>query len=263
MTTTTQTQWYPTLILDLEAEHQALRQLLEGLRTEHWDQLTPADGWVIRDQIQHLARFDELGALAITQPERFAVERDAIAASVDGFLADEITRAAATPPPELEAWWVRAAASLVEALSGVDETARLPWFGPPMSARSFASARLMEAWAHGEDIARTLRIDRPATDRLRHVAHLGVLTRRWSYINRGLTPPDCDIRVELAAPSGDRWTWGAEAAPQRISGTAVGFALVVTQRASVAQAALDIVGDDAHEWMDLAQCFAGPPTKRP
>jgi uncharacterized protein (TIGR03084 family) len=262
MTTSTQTEGYPTLIRDLEAEHQALRQIVECLRTEQWDRLTPADGWAIRDQVQHLARFDELGALAITQPGRFAEERDTIAASVDRFLADEITRAAATPPLELEGWWLSAAASLVEALSGVEETARLPWFGPPMSARSFASARLMEAWAHGEDIARTLGVDRPATDRLRHVAHLGVLTRRWSYINRGLTPPDCEIRVELAAPSGDRWTWGPEAAAQRISGTAVGFALVVTQRASVAQAALHIVGDDAHEWMDLAQCFAGPPTRR-
>ena len=31
-----------------------------------------------------------------------------------------------------------------------------PWYGPSMSARSFVTARLMETWAHGMDVADAL-----------------------------------------------------------------------------------------------------------
>ena len=46
-----------------------------------------------------------------------------------------------------------------------------------MGAKSFLTARLMEAWAHGQDICDTVGVEREPTDRLRHIAQLGYIPR--------------------------------------------------------------------------------------
>jgi uncharacterized protein (TIGR03084 family) len=136
-----------------------------------------------------------------------------------------------------------------------------------MSKRSFLTARLMEAWAHGQDVVEAAGAERPPTDRLRHVAQLGVITRGWSYKNRGLEPPDGQVRVELAAPSGDVWTWGdadgSITGDDLVSGPAEDFCLVVTQRRHVDDTRLAVRGPLAREWMECAQAFAGPATTGP
>jgi uncharacterized protein (TIGR03084 family) len=128
-----------------------------------------------------------------------------------------------------------------------------------MSARSFATARIMETWAHGQDVLDALGRTRRPTDRLRHVAHLGVSTRGWSYAIRGRPIPEVDVRVELAAPSGGTWSWGEPDSVDRVSGPAEDFCLVVTQRRHVDDTTLQVEGATATEWMAIAQAFAGPP----
>jgi uncharacterized protein (TIGR03084 family) len=118
----------------------------------------------------------------------------------------------------------------------------------------------MEYWAHGQDIADGLGVRRDPTARLRHICHLGVRTRGFSYAVRGRTAPDADVRVELTGPDGDAWTWGDAAAEDRVSGAAEDFALVVTQRRLVDDTGLVVQGDAAREWLSLAQAFAGGPT---
>ena len=132
-----------------------------------------------------------------------------------------------------------------------------------MSARSFVTARLMEAWAHGQDVADALDVSRPASDRLRHVAHLGVIARGWSYTTRGLTPPTGEVRVELSGPHGEQWTWGDADVADRVRGTALDFCLVVTRRRHAADTPLQTEGPLAAEWMAIAQAFAGPPRADP
>ncbi|MEO7556235.1 MAG: maleylpyruvate isomerase family mycothiol-dependent enzyme, partial [Acidimicrobiales bacterium] len=144
----------------------------------------------------------------------------------------------------------------------------LPWYGPPMSVRSFATARLMETWAHGQDILDGLTAagapaERPPTDRLRHLCRLGWSTRLWSYAVRGAEPPIESVRVELTLPSGTPWNAGDDDATSIVRGSAEDFCLVVTQRRNVADTALDVNGDAASSWMAIAQCFAGPPTLPP
>jgi uncharacterized protein (TIGR03084 family) len=129
-----------------------------------------------------------------------------------------------------------------------------------MSPASFATARLMEYWAHGQDIADALGRARTPTARLRHICHLGVRTRGFSYSVRGLTAPDTDVRVELAGPDGDTWTWGDPAAADRVTGSALDFCLVVTQRRLAGDTGLVVTGDAATEWLSLAQAFAGNPS---
>jgi uncharacterized protein (TIGR03084 family) len=128
-----------------------------------------------------------------------------------------------------------------------------------MSAASFLTARLMETWSHGLDVVDVVGIDRPDTDRLRHVVSLGVRTREFSYVNRGLTPDATPVFVALTAPSGATWTFGGAGAANRITGPARDFCGVVTQRRHVADTALTVIGPAAAEWMRLAQAFAGPP----
>jgi len=145
------------------------------------------------------------------------------------------------------------------AFADLDPSARVPWFGPPMSVASSVTARLMETWAHGQDIADTIGATREPTSRLRHVAHIGVAALPYSYAAHGLPLPDEPVRVELAAPSGELWTWGPETARDRITGPALDFCLLVTRRRHRADTAVVAAGPVADQWLSIAQSFAGPP----
>lgn len=128
-----------------------------------------------------------------------------------------------------------------------------------MGAGTMASARIMETWAHGLDIADALLVERAATDRLRHVADLGVRTRDHSFTTQGLAVPEAPFRVELTAPSGRRWEWGSEDAAEWVTGTALDFCMLVTQRRHRDDLGLSAVGAGADRWLSIAQTFAGPP----
>jgi uncharacterized protein (TIGR03084 family) len=128
-----------------------------------------------------------------------------------------------------------------------------------MSAASSVTARLMETWAHGQDIADALGTARTATARLRHVAHLGVRTLGFSFMLRGQPVPSAPVRVELTGPDGDSWTWGPADAADRVHGDALEFCLLVTQRRHRLDTSLRAAGPVADAWLDLAQAFAGPP----
>ena len=79
--------------------------------------------------------------------------------------------------------------------------------------------------------------------------------------------PDGRIDVTLTAPSGGVWSWevgtsnGGEIST--VAGPALDFCLVVTQRGNLADTDLSISGDQAGEWMSIAQAFAGPPGPGP
>jgi len=141
----------------------------------------------------------------------------------------------------------------------LDPSQRLPWYGPAMAARSFATARLMETWAHGQDIVDALGVTRPSTNRLKHIAHIGVRARPFAYAINGRTLPAGDLRVELVGPEGDEWTWGDAAATDVIQGDALDFCLLVTQRRHLADTSLRVTGPGAQEWASIAQAFAGGP----
>lgn len=242
---------------DLDAEHGALDAVVRDLDEAQWSLATPADDWTIRDQISHLWFFDQKALLALTDAEAFAVDREhLLSAGVD--LSVEPGRS--TSGAELLAGWRRDRAALSAAARQVEPSTRVPWYGPSMAARSFITARLMETWAHGCDVTDTLGLTPPVSARLRHIAHLGVRARPYAYMVNGLELPSSDVRVELAAPDGDTWTWGENpAATDRVQGTALDFCLVVTQRRHVTDTDLNMTGDAAVEWMGIAQAFAGPP----
>ena len=174
-------------------------------------------------------------------------------------MARQLETGRSMPGPALLAWWRTGRQAMLDVFRQLDPKTRIPWFGPAMSAVSFATARLMETWAHGQDIVDTLGVQRQATERLQHVAHIGVRARPFSYAVRGLTPPAEEVRVELRSPAGTIWTWGEAGATNAIIGEAIDFCLVVTQRRHITDTRLRLVGPLAQEWMHLAQAFAGPP----
>ncbi|WP_019877565.1 TIGR03084 family metal-binding protein [Sporichthya polymorpha] len=245
------------LVTDLAAETEIVEQMLAGLTEADWERPTPAEGWAIRDQISHLAFFDQAAALAMTDPERFQAEAaEHIAAGMD--FPDRIAvECRSMPVPELHAWFRRARLELITQAGERDPKERVPWYGPAMSVASSVTARIMETWAHGQDIADTLGVTRPATERLKHVAHIGIGARAYSYRVRRLEAPEDPVRVELTAPDGSLWTWGPEDAENRVTGDALEFCLVVTQRRNLAETQLVRTGPIAEQWMTIAQAFAG------
>jgi uncharacterized protein (TIGR03084 family) len=249
------------LVADLRAEGDEIDALVRELPQDGWSRVTPAVGWTVAHQIAHLAWTDERALLAATDPAEFTDEftRFVGTAGVEG-LNGVVDKAATNEStrPDLLSWWRAGREKLADTLLALAPGTKLPWYGPPMSAASMATARLMETWAHGQDVADALGVRRTPTARLRHVAHIGVRTRDFAYLNRDLPVPAEPFRVELLGPDGGLWTWGPEDAVQRITGPALEFCLLVTQRVHRADTALVAVGEDADKWLSIAQAFAGP-----
>jgi len=247
------------MVDDLHAESAALDALVAELPAHRWALVTPAPGWTIAHQIGHLLWTDRVALTSIIDEAKFVELVAAAQSTIDTFVDDAAADLAELPPAQLLTDWRRTRNKLHAALRSVPDGRKLLWFGPPMSAPSMATARLMETWAHGLDIADTLCLQVPPSARIKSIAHLGVRTRDFAFNVHGLTPPAEPFRVELTAPDGGRWTWGPEDAVQRVSGSALDFCYLVTQRRALAE--LDIVGhgDDAQQWLTIAQAFAGPP----
>lgn len=243
---------------DLLAETADLEALVADLDVDGWATATPAEGWDVKDQVGHLAYFDDRAHESMTDREAFIAHREDVLAHPDfaDRMAAESRRfdGAATL-----AWFRTARAALVAAARQADASSRVPWYGPDMSAASSITARIMETWAHGQDVADALGRQRTPTDRLRHVAFIGARALPNSYQARGLPVPDTPVRVELRAPSGEVWAFGPDAASNTVRGPALDFCLAVTQRRHVDDLELELDGPVAREWLSIAQAFAGPP----
>ncbi|MFD4366025.1 TIGR03084 family metal-binding protein [Rhodococcus sp. NPDC058521] len=247
------------VIADLRAEGGALESLVVTLPADRWDTPTPAAGWTIAHQIGHLLWTDRASLLAVTDPDAFSENLAEAWKNPTGFVDEGAEVEARRAPGELYAQWRAERVRLANELAAVPNGTKLPWYGPPMTAMSMATARLMETWAHGLDVAEALGLRPEPTNRLRSIAHLGVRTRDFAYSVRNLPPPPEPFRVELTAPHGtETWVWGPEDAQQRVTGPAVDFCLLVTQRAHRDDLALEAVGADAEAWLGIAQAFAGP-----
>ena len=245
---------------DAVAEHDDLRVILAGIPEEDWERPTPAAGWTVRDQLSHLAFFDGAARQSIADPDAFRAARVEAVADIEKFVAATLAYGHGITGAELLDRFTAERRALVEAALAAPEGLRVPWYGPDMAVASSITARIMETWAHGQDVADALAAKRPATARIRHVCDIGIRARPFSYRNRGLEPPETPLRVELLAPDGATWEWGPPDAADRVTGSAQDFALVVTQRRLAADSDLVVDGADARTWIGFAQAFAGNPT---
>jgi uncharacterized protein (TIGR03084 family) len=179
-----------------------------------WEHPTPAAGWTIADQIHHLASANRLAIRAVRGEAgtRFAGE------------GTGPPPARSAEPEALLGEWRASRADLLDALAAVDGRHRVAWGVGEMSARSLATARLMECWAHGLDCHSALGRPSVDTDRLRHVAHLAFRSLPHAFRVAGEEPPrPLDrLALRLTGPSGDEWRYGADASAEVAAEVIVG-----------------------------------------
>ena len=247
------------VLADLTAVGNRLEALVVDLPEKGWRTPTPAAGWDVATQVAHLAWTDEAALAAASDEAAWDALVLAALEDPDGFVDRTALEGGAVPPADLLRRWRAARTTLTGALQDFPAGEKMPWFGPPMSATSMATARYMETWAHSLDVHEALGAEPVVDDGIRNVAHLGVRTRGFAFSVHGLDAPTEEIRVELTAPSGDLWSWGPEDAPQSVRGSAYDFCRLVTQRVHRSETDLVAQGRDATAWLGIAQCFAGPP----
>ena len=248
------------VLADLDDECAQLDALVADLPDDEtgWRKPTPAAGWDVAHQVAHLAWTDEVALKAATDKQAWdAAVLEAIA-DPDGHVDNAAAEGAAGTGPEILARWRASRAALAKALRDYPTGERIPWYGPPMSPTSMATARFMETWAHARDVADALGVTLAEDDRVRHVVHLGIRTRGYAFAGRGLDVPVDPIHVSLVLPSGDLHEDGPADADQSVRGSAYDFALLVTQRVHRGDTDLVATGPDADRWLDIAQAFAGP-----
>jgi uncharacterized protein (TIGR03084 family) len=247
------------IVGDLAAESDELDTIVAPLPETRWREPTPAAGWTIAHQIGHLLWTDRVALTSVTDESAFGDVLAAATADPTGFVDAAADNEARRSAGVLLDDWRATRRQLHSALLAVPLDRKLVWFGPSMSPASMATARLMETWAHGLDVADALGVRRQATARLRSIAHLGVRTRDYAFAVNEQAPPTEPFRIELRAPDGATWAWGPADAAQRVTGSAEDFCYLVTQRRPLSS--LDIVaeGADAKRWLAIAQAFAGPP----
>lgn len=253
-------------VSDFLAETEALHALVAPLTDAELRQKTQFKGWTIEQILQHLHYFNAMAHLSLTAPEEFLAayaefdagrRADGSMLGITDRLLDGLRGRA------LCETWLETARTICPDFHAADPKARVKWAGPDMSVRSSITARLMETWAHGQAVYDLLGAVREDADRIRNIAHLGVSTFGWTYLNRGEAVPEIVPHVRLTAPSGAIWEWGAASDVERIEGPATDFCQVVTQTRNIDDVRLKFAGPVATYWMRHAQCFAGPPNPPP
>ncbi|MEE2031263.1 TIGR03084 family metal-binding protein [Rhodococcus chondri] len=247
------------LIDDLEAEQMALDEIVATFGNDEWNRLTPAEGWTSRHQIAHLAFFDTAAEMSLTDPDAFAEQRRRADQDPDAYSVAVLEPLLELSSEQLLDTWRQGRRSLLHAFRSAPTGTRHPWYGPSMSLASMVTARLMETWAHGQDVADTAGTARAVTSRLGHIARIACLAFPFSFTNRGMSVPDTGVRVCLSVPSGGAWEFGEEGLEDSVSGPIEDFCLVLTRRRHVADTDLIVTGPIAREWMTLGQAYAGPP----
>lgn len=251
---------------DLRAEGEELFALAADMDTGYWTQHSTFKDWTVWDVFAHLHFSDHMAMTSLASGEAFkALLQDVGKAgsarkytnhwlSIDGHSING---------PDLLQRWRSTFVDLCESLHNADPDERFVWVGPGMKARMFATARLMETWAHGWEIFDLMSRPRQHSDRIKNIATIGVRTFGWTFANRKLPVPEEAPYVRLTAPSGAVWEWHDPASAHSVQGSALEFCQVVTQVRNIADTSLQVTGDNALAWMAIAQCFAGPPEEPP
>lgn len=245
-------------VSDLIADGAALDQLVAGLSPEQWRISTPAPGWSIAHQIAHLAATFRLAGLAASNPEGFAALGARLSPDFNANVTAALNEYVGDPPEVLLDRWRAERAGAEKALGALPSHQQVPWLVRPLPAGVLACAGMMETFAHGQDIADALGVDRTHTDRIGQLVAFAVRTWDFGYQARKLPTPDVALRFEITAPSGAVWEFGPSDSPERISGPAVDFCLLVTRRRHPDDLAVRALGPLATEWLGLAQAYRGP-----
>ncbi|HEY2443840.1 MAG TPA: TIGR03084 family metal-binding protein [Streptosporangiaceae bacterium] len=246
------------VLTDLNTDCDEIDRLVSGLEESQWQLPTPAPGWTIAHQIAHLTATFQMAATAAADPAAFKAFLSGISNDFAANVAAAMAPFLALRPAELLSRWQAERAHVTEALAAVPEGEVVPWLVRPLPPVILACAGIMEAFAHGQDIADALGEQREQTDRLKHLVIFAALVWDFGYQARGMTPPDVQFGYVITAPSGEVWTFGPPDATQVIEGPAADFCLLVTRRRHRDDLSITATGADADQWLDIAQAYRGP-----
>ena len=239
------------ILSDLVAEQQFLDQSLQRIPIKVWDLVTPNKPWTVRDTIAHLADSEDLGADSIAGGDR--VKEWQNATELEPLYAAAIKRGRGMRPQDVIEWWRGGRAKVVEPLSHMNGADRIDWIAGDMSARTFATFRLMETWMHGLDIYKTLDIEVEDTPRIRHICWLGWKTLPYAFKRAG---EDFEpVRVEVIGPGYAKWVYGPEDTDQLIKGSASDWARVAIHRLKPEDTRLKITGEHAEKAVQVARAY--------
>lgn len=251
---------------DFKTECDALYNLLTPLSDDEFDQVTQFKGWTLNDVLGHLHIWNWAARESLVNEAGFQAyiykmmgpefEHLPLRQRETHFLGGERGQS-------LLALWRDFYIKTADSFREEDPKRRLKWAGPDMSARSSITARLMETWAHGQEVYDQLGRHRIEGDHIQNIVVLGINTFSWTYATRKQTPPGPIPYVELVAPSGAIWSYGESNLTDTIKGSAAEFCQVVTQVRNILDTSLEVEGPVAEDWMSKAQCFAGPPEVPP
>ena len=236
---------------DLKEEGEELKRVLDDLLAEDWSRLTPFKNWTVNQVVQHLHGSDKMAVLALKNADGFA------AAKAD----PKVVGATMNPTEEgsvlLDTWWSYFS-EMCELLGDSDPKRRVPWFGPDMGVMMFTTARQMESWSHGQDIFDMFGKPRTNSNRLKNIAVIGVKTYGWTFANRRQDIPGPAPYVRLVSPEGDTWEFNDPSDYYYCARRTI-----YLWWGNIADVNLKVVGEPARLWMNIAQCFAGPPENPP
>ncbi|WP_411816564.1 TIGR03084 family metal-binding protein [Hyphococcus sp. DH-69] len=254
---------------DFLIECDVLDDLLKRQNAEDLMRETQFKNWTIEDIIAHLHMWNHAALLTLESREKFqsflmeilpVLGKEGHIGAQRHWLKTHLGNARGQA---LLNEWSALYPQLAAAYKQADPENRVAWVGPEMSTTAKIIARQMECWAHGQAIFDLLGADRPESDRIRNICHLGVTTYSWTFRNRQTDPPQPKPHVHLTAPAGAAWEWNDVQADNFVRGSAVEFAQIVTQTRNIADTNLETFGDAAKQWMTIAQCFAGLPEDPP
>jgi uncharacterized protein (TIGR03084 family) len=250
---------------DFLEESRALAGLLAALSDSDFETQTQFKGWTINNIIRHLHVWNIAVDLSLQDEAAFGAFVTAMMEGVRGgkLPAFEASYLDGLSGQALLQAWLERAEAVAAAFADADPKLRLKWVGPDMSALSSITARLMETWAHAQAVYDVLGVARQDTDRIGNIVRLGVNTWGFTWKNRRQDPPGPMPQLHLTAPSGTIWEYGEASDSGMITGSATEFCQVVTQCRNIADTSLAVTGEVAHQWMAVAQCFAGPPQDPP
>ena len=251
------------VINDLRAEGDELYAFLQTLEGDDWERVTGFKNWTITDVVAHLYFGDYLALTSCRDSEEFLAFLTEVRATKLSLV--DYTRQWLNDPagPNMLERWREQFLLMCERFANTDPEERFLWAGPDMGIRMFATARLMETWAHSWEVYDVLGLSRKQSDRISHIATIGAKTYGWTFANRKLDKPGPAPYLSLSLPSGELWECNTPQQDNYISGDAVEFCQVVTQVRNIADTQLEVSDGAASQWMAIAQCFAGPPEQPP
>ena len=249
------------IIEALQAQHDELRSLIATCRDDDWQRPSPCVGWDVGEVVIHMAQTDELAVASAKgqldhHDNGFLSSSAERAVTVDQAAALQVDAERSIGGAAIAMRWDAAASSLVDVLRSSDPRQRVTWVSGKLSIHTLAATRLSECWIHSGDVAISLGVSLPPTDRLQHIARLAWRTLPYAFerANLAMSAP---VELHLTGPSGNVWDYVPDRpARTTITGSAEEFCNVAARRIDAASTSLVGDGPDVADVLRLVRTYA-------